>query len=78
MEKAFHPDEYQQGTETAYKMAFGDQVDIVTTWEWLEFYGLRNTLYPAFLSIPLHILRYLQLDYNTAVIIAPLFMNAIL
>ena len=78
MEKSFHPDERQQGVEIAYKMAFGDQVDVITTWEWLEYYGLRNALYPAFLSVPLHILRYLQIDYNTLVIISPLFMNSIL
>lgn len=78
MEKSFHPDENQQGLEIAYKMAFGDQVDVVTTWEWLEYYGLRNTLYPAFLSIPLHLLRFLNLDSNINVIVAPLFMNGIL
>ena len=78
MEKSYHPDENQQGTEIAYKMAYGDQVDVLTTWEWLEYYGLRNTLYPFFLSIPMHILRYLKMDSNYAIITSPLYMNALL
>lgn len=44
----------------------------------MEQYGLRNTLYPAFLSIPLHILRMLKLDYNWLVLVSPLCMNSIL
>ena len=78
MEKSFHPDENQQGTEIAYKMAYGDQVDVITTWEWLEYYGLRNTLYPAYLSLPLHLLRFIGADTNLMVIISPLFMNSVL
>ena len=38
-------------------------------------YTLRNTIYPAFLSIPLHIFRILNLDYNLIVILSPLMMN---
>lgn len=78
MEKAIHPDEKQQGLEIAYKMAFGDQVDVITTWEWLDYYSLRNVLYPAYLSIPLHILRFLHLDYNQLVIISPFVMNSVI
>lgn len=50
----------------------------MTAWEWLDSYCLRNLLYPAFLSIPLHVLRALDLDYNLAVVCAPLIMNALL
>ena len=78
LEKTFHPDERNQGTDIAYKMAFGKDVDVVTTWEWMEQYALRNTLYPAFLSIPLHIIRLLGIDYNWLVQVTPLCMNAIL
>jgi GPI mannosyltransferase 3 len=67
-----------QGLDIAYKLAFGDQVDYLTAWEWLDSYCLRNLLYPAFLSIPLHVLRALDLDYNLAVVCAPLVMNALL
>jgi hypothetical protein len=78
MEKSYHPDENQQGPEIAYKMAYGDQVDVVTTWEWLDYYSLRNTIYPFFLSIPMHILRFLKMDSNYAIITSPLYMNALL
>ena len=62
----------------AYKMAYGDQIDILVTWEWLKYYALRNVLYPIYLSIPLHILRFLRIDYNTPVILSPIFMNTII
>ena len=57
--KTYHPDEYYQGVEIAYKMAYMDQVNVLTTWEWTQLYSLRNTIYPAYLSIPLHIFRFL-------------------
>ena len=41
-------------------------------------YSLRNTLYPAYLSIPLHILKFLNIDSNTMVILSPIFMNSII
>ena len=64
MERVYHADENMQGIEIAYKMAFGDKIDVMITWEWLPFYSLRNILYPAYLSIPFHLLRFLNLDYN--------------
>jgi len=36
MEKSYHPDENMQGMDIAYKLAFGDQVDVLVAWEWLE------------------------------------------
>lgn len=78
MEKASHPDQNMQGLDIAYKLAFGDQMNYAVTWEWLDLYCLRNLLYPVILSIPMKILRMLDLDYNFAVVIAPMAMNALL
>ena len=58
----FHPDESWQGVEMAYKLAYGDIVPVVTTWEWEKLYSLRSVLYPLFLSTPLHFLRVFGLD----------------
>ena len=35
-DKVYHPDEFWQSMETAYFMAYRDQVDPVLTWEWLD------------------------------------------
>jgi hypothetical protein len=40
-------------------------------------YTLRSVLYPFYLSIPLHILKALGLDYNCLVMNSMLFMNAL-
>lgn len=78
MERTFHPDENMQGTEIAYKMVFGNKVDIMTTWEWIDIYSLRNIIYPAYLSIPFHLFKFLNIDYNLLIRLSPLFMNSIL
>lgn len=78
MERTYHPDENMQGTEIAYKMVFGDKVDVMTTWEWIDIYSLRNIIYPAYLSIPFHILKTLNLDYNILIRLSPFFMNSII
>ncbi len=78
MGKTHHPDEHHQGVEIAYKMTYKDQIDILSSWEWMKQYSLRNTLYPAYLSIPLHFFKYLNLDYNIVVILSPLLMNSII
>jgi len=62
----------------AYKVAYGDQVPLVTTWEWFDGYALRSILYPAYLSIPLHILRFLAIDTNFLVVNSILVMNCLL
>ena len=77
-EKDYHPDQSWQGQEMAYKIAYGDVVDIVSTWEWIDFYALRSHLFPAFLSIPLHILRFIGLDTNFLVCNSILFMNSLI
>ena len=41
-------------------------------------YSLRNTLYPAYLSIPLRFFKFINADYNTLVILSPLLMNSII
>jgi hypothetical protein len=59
-------------------MAYGDQVDAIVTWEWLPIYALRNTIYPFYLSLPLHILRFLRIDSNFMVVNSMAVMNSII
>lgn len=59
-------------------MAYSDQVHVLKTWEWLPQYKLRNTLYPAYLSLPLHLARALGVDSNCVVRCAPVVMNTLL
>ena len=73
-DKVYHPDEYWQSMEIAYKMVYQDQVDAIVTWEWLPEYGLRNTIYPFYLSIPLRILRFTNMDSNMLVVNSMGFM----
>jgi len=40
-------------------------------WEWKDPYRLRNVLYPAYLSLPLWILKFTRLDYPYLVRISP-------
>lgn len=62
----------------AYYFAYSDQVLFLWTWEWLPQYALRSTLYPAYLSMPLHLLRATSLDSNVMVRTAPIFMNCLI
>ena len=50
----------------------------ILTWEWQDRYTLRSSLYPYFLSIPLHILKFLKIDYNILVVNSMLFMNTLI
>lgn len=50
----------------------------MVTWEWLDYYALRSYLYPVYLSIPLHFLRFLKIDSNFLVVNSILFMNSLL
>jgi hypothetical protein len=62
----------------AYKVAYGDQIALATCWEWNDRFGLRSILYPAYLSLPLHLLRALGIDTNFLVVNAIVFMNTTL
>jgi hypothetical protein len=62
----------------AYHLAYRDVVPMVKTWEWDPNYALRSLFYPAFLSIPLHILRFLGLDTGFMVVNSVFFMNTII
>jgi len=62
----------------AYNIAYGDVVPVVTTWEWNSVYSLRNIIFPAYLSIPLHFLRMLGLDSNFMVVNSTILMNSLL
>ena len=80
--KCFHPDQNWQGTEIAYQLVYGkdgaDSVENLVTWEWLDSYALRTYLYPAYLSIPLHILKFLSIDSNMLVVNSFLLMNSLI
>jgi hypothetical protein len=55
-----YPDEYWQATEVAYDMVYGG---VHLTWEWSPENRIRSILYPFYLSLPLRLLRILNLDY---------------
>jgi hypothetical protein len=77
-DQSFHPDQNWQGVEMAYNLAYRDIVDNPPTWEWRPKYSLRTWIYPIYLSIPLHILRFLGLDANIMVFNSMIFMNTLL
>jgi len=74
-ELCHHPDQNWQGLEIAYTLAYGDEVENIHTWEWQDRYTLRSSLYPIYLSIPLHILRFFKIDYNVLVVNSMFLMN---
>ena len=74
----YHPDQNWQGLEIAYKIAYGDQVQNILSWEWQDKYTLRSSLYPYYLSLPLHVLRFFKMDYNILVVNSMFFMNTII
>lgn len=43
----------------AYEFVYGG---VEKTWEWHDAYRLRNVMWPAMLSIPMWIIKYLGLD----------------
>jgi len=66
-----HPDEYWQATQPAYLRVYGSQSKGDLPWEWADEYQLRNTLYPAYLSIFFYIAKFLQIDTNAVVLAIP-------
>jgi hypothetical protein len=54
-----HPDGIWQSTEVAYNMVYGG---VILPWEWWPEYRLRNTLYPYFISLPLYLLKFFNID----------------
>ena len=67
-----HPDEYWQSTEIAYKTVYEDTRDNWwLPWEWHEEWKLRNCIYPMYLTLPLHLAKFLALDTNWAVRVIP-------
>ena len=49
-----HADQYWQATQVAYNWVYGG---VQLPWEWHEEYRLRNTVYPAYLALPLYFLK---------------------
>lgn len=64
-----HPDEYWQSTQPAYVWVFGAEIRL--PWEWSEKFMLRNTLYPMYLSLPLRLIKFLNIDTNFIVNVTP-------
>jgi hypothetical protein len=80
-EKDYHPDQNWQGQELAYKLVYGsgdNAAENLVTWEWLDQYALRTILYPAYLSLPLWVLKFLGIDKNFLVVNSLLFMNSLI
>ena len=63
-----HPDEYWQSIEVAYNMVYGG---VQLTWEWDDSYKIRSTIYPAYLAVPLYLLKLLGIDNGYMVRICP-------
>ena len=61
--------------EVAYNIVYGG---VTLPWEWLPEYGLRSTLYPYYLSLPLYILKITGLDYTMAVRLCPQLAHIVL
>jgi phosphatidylinositol glycan class B len=70
-----HPDEYWQAIEPAYNMVYGN---VFLPWEWDDFYRLRSVIYPAYLAVPLYILKVTGLDTAVAVRACPQMAHAVL
>lgn len=73
-----HPDQFWQGSEIAYYLAYSDELSISFTWEWLEDYKLRSIIFPLYLSLPLHVLRFLRIDTNFLVVNSIGAMNSVI
>ncbi|CAK1542737.1 unnamed protein product [Leptosia nina] len=67
------PDEYWQTLEVAHKHVFGYGA---LTWEWQK--GIRNYLYPSFVSAIYAILKFTSLDYPEVVATSPRILQAII
>ena len=66
-----HPDEYWQSTMPAYRSVYGHERDVWLPWEWSDEFRLRNTIYPMYLSIPMHLNKALGIDTNWVVRVTP-------
>jgi len=64
-------DEYWQAVEPAYKLVYGDVQDVQLPWEYSDEFRLRNSIYPIYLSLPLHLVRFLGIDTNFVVRCVP-------
>jgi len=73
-----HPDENWQSLEIAYNLVYHKDVDTIMSWEWYKFYGLRNHLYPFWLSIPARVLKLCYLDTNMLVVNSMYLMHCVL
>lgn len=51
---------------------------IVKSWDWIPEFSIRNTFYPFYLSLPLHLLRWTGLDSNFLVVNSVYFMNTLI
>lgn len=73
----FVPDEYYQGAEVAYQLAF-PETDWQPTWEWQAEHRVRSFLFPLFLALPTYLLDRAGLATRVAVIKAPMVLMALL
>ena len=51
---------------------------VALPWEWHDEYRLRNTIYPAYLAIPLYVLKQLGLDTKWVVLVQPYLSHSLL
>ena len=72
---SIHPDEYWQVTQVAYDWVYGG-VDL--PWEFDKAYRLRNVIFPAFIAIPMYLLKLANLDSNLVIRLAPYFTHLLL
>ena len=63
---SLHPDQFWQVSQVSYDFVYGG---VQLPWEFDPEYRLRNIIYPAVLSVPLFILKWLHLDYNILVVL---------
>lgn len=70
-----YADEYWQGTEVAYDIVYGG---VQLPWEWQSQFRLRNVLYPYYLSIPLWIIKLLNIDKYYIVRVSPYLAHSVL
>lgn len=67
------PDEYWQSLEVAHKLSFGYGY---LTWEWIV--GIRSYMYPFLISLLFSLLKLLNLDNTTLLIVLPRIFQALL
>ena len=65
-------DQWWQSTEIAYAWVYGnDHTNQPLPWEWRTEYALRTVIFPAFIALPLYILKSLGLDFHLVVVYFP-------